>query len=248
MPSRTSSHIVRRAPCSQGRVSPANTRAMLPFAVAGADHAERGAVTGRRERAGVAMGQHADAAAEQVRAELAHVAVRGEVLVLDRLRFAARAQSTPPRARAGHAIERPHEIHRRRPRRAQQSTNAASRLRRIVLRGRDDAPGRRDADRGRAAHGEIADRRRDVGGGRGTRCRFPRTAAGAGRAGAGDRPARARRGSSRGRRLRSRSRATGTLCLRARRLAARRTLRHARSALKNCLPARIETNNTRWPN
>ena len=61
MPSLTSSHAVRREPCMTGRVSSTQTSATLAALVGGADHAERGAVAGGGQRAGVAVGEHARA-------------------------------------------------------------------------------------------------------------------------------------------------------------------------------------------
>ena len=59
MPSRTSSHAVSREPCMTGRVSSTHTSASLPSLVRRADHAEGRAVSGRGQRAGVAVGQDA---------------------------------------------------------------------------------------------------------------------------------------------------------------------------------------------
>ena len=59
MPSRTSSQAVRRAPCRNGRVSSAKTAHLLALLHRGADDAERRAVAGGGERAGVAVRQHA---------------------------------------------------------------------------------------------------------------------------------------------------------------------------------------------
>jgi hypothetical protein len=124
------------------------------------------------------MGQHAHIVAEKMRTELAHAPVGGEVFVLDRARlarepisdirlrfarerFGIRALALP--ARTGHAIERPHEIHRRRPRGAKFSECLVE-VSRILPRRKHDAPSGGDADRGRAAHGKIADRNGDVAG------------------------------------------------------------------------------------
>ena len=59
MPSRTSSHAVSRAPWRNGRVSSANTATFFPCSTARANHAERRAVAGRRERARVAVREDA---------------------------------------------------------------------------------------------------------------------------------------------------------------------------------------------
>ena len=84
MPSRTSSHAVSRAPCRNGRVSSANTAIVLALLDRGADHAERRAVAGRRQRAGVAVRQDARAVGHHRRAVTAHRAAARDVLVVDR--------------------------------------------------------------------------------------------------------------------------------------------------------------------
>ena len=57
--SRTSSQAVSRAPCRNGRVSSAKTCDDLALLGRGANHAERRAVAGRRQRAGVAVRENA---------------------------------------------------------------------------------------------------------------------------------------------------------------------------------------------
>ena len=180
MPSCSSSQTVRRAPCSQGRVSPANTWSMRSCGDAGADHAQRGAETGGGQRAGVAVGQHAAAGRDQLGAQRDPCGGwrRGPRFRWPGLRFRARVrQSLPARAKhATHARERPHQVdrgrsrgiecvHRRRP-------WPHPRPRAVggvdVARGQHHAPGGRDADRRRAAHDQVVDR---LGRPRGCRCR-----------------------------------------------------------------------------
>ena len=57
MPSFISSQAVSRAPWSQGRVSSAKTRMFFPGFVGGADDAQRRAVAGRGQAAGIAVGK-----------------------------------------------------------------------------------------------------------------------------------------------------------------------------------------------
>jgi hypothetical protein len=81
MPSLTSSHAVRRAPCRNGRVSSASTQ---PFAALGrgANHAQRRAVAGGRQRARVAMRQDARLVGHELRAIRAHVTAALDVFVV----------------------------------------------------------------------------------------------------------------------------------------------------------------------
>ena len=88
MPSRTSSQAVRRAPCRNGRVSSAKTATCLPASTRAANHAERRAVAGGRQRAGVAVRQDARVVRHDRRAERAHRAAARDVLVVDGLRLA----------------------------------------------------------------------------------------------------------------------------------------------------------------
>ena len=164
-------------------------------------------------------------------------------------RFAARSSSwiacaslraARPRRRARaprHAVERPHQIDRRRARGAQRRANAGVEMRRIRAAPRARRPRpqrcRSPARRARQDRGSRSRPRRRCG----TRCRFPRTAAGAGRAGAVDRPARARRGSCRGKRLRSRSR-TGGYAMLAGAQVSSAAVRSAMRGAPRSLPAR----------
>ena len=82
-----------------------------------ADHAEGRAVAGRGERAGVAVREDRGRVAEELGAEAADAAVRGDVFVEHRARLGG--QIPPARVNAEHPVERPHQIHRRRARRPQ---------------------------------------------------------------------------------------------------------------------------------
>ena len=86
MPSCASSHAVRRAPCSSGRVSSTQTAAPGRAACGRAHHAERRAVAARRERAGVAVGEHARARGEQLGAVRAHGQAARDLVVVDAAR------------------------------------------------------------------------------------------------------------------------------------------------------------------
>ena len=88
MPSRTSSQAVSRAPCRNGRVSSAKTATLLPCSTAARIDAERRAVAGRRQRAGVAVRQDARAVGHDVGAERAHRPAARDVLVVNRARLA----------------------------------------------------------------------------------------------------------------------------------------------------------------
>ena len=87
MPSFINSHAVRREPCRNGRVSSANTCNLLSRLDGRANHAQRRAVSRGRQRAGVAVRQHASAGGQQHRAVLAHGFIGGDVLHVHALRF-----------------------------------------------------------------------------------------------------------------------------------------------------------------
>ena len=178
MPSRTSSHAVSRAPCRNGRVSSAKTAILLPCSTAAADDAERRAVAGRRERAGVAVRQHARAVGHHVGAESrpsrgsSPRLRRGSPAPRDRAASAISSADSPGlRAlgeRALHPVDRPEQVDRGRPRRRHQVAGLLE-LDRELLRalGRAaphperDAHRGRDADRRRAANDHRPDRLRD---------------------------------------------------------------------------------------
>ena len=148
----------------------------LALRVRGADDAERGTVTGRRQRARVAVRENPRVRRHECRAVVAERAIGGEVFGEDRLRLGdqagARLGHGPPRQTGrdrAHALERPEEIHRGRPRGGQpldrgleigQQRLAARRC--ALARGQRDAERGGDADRGRAADDERADGLGDV--------------------------------------------------------------------------------------
>ena len=106
MPSTWSSQAVSRAPCSHGRVSSTSTE-MPPCArVRGADDAERRAVPGRRQGAGVAVREDAVAGLEQRGAVLADAQAAVDVVVVDRLRAGEQRGGERTPARRGSAQRR----------------------------------------------------------------------------------------------------------------------------------------------
>ena len=177
IPARPSSHAVSRAPWSSGRVSSTHTCASRPRSQAGAQHAARGAVAAGGERAGVAVGQRPVARVEQLRAQVGQRAGRPPAG-----RDGARARAPAGRSSAERALHRPGEVDRGGPRRAQE------------LRGRLRSAGERhavrggQADRGRTAHGQRADRLRHCLRGLAAQPRLLGRQRAAGRARAGRRP------------------------------------------------------------
>jgi hypothetical protein len=146
---------------------------LLAGVVRGTHHAERGAVARGRQRARVAVGEHGGARLEQGSAEFAECAVAGDVLVIDRDRLLAQhlahhLGAAPARAREGaaHALDRPKQIHRGRPRRSKATADAIEGAAGVAL-GRLRHP-ERDAHRGghadrrRAAHHHVLDGARDI--------------------------------------------------------------------------------------
>src|SRR5690606_38746015 len=136
--------------------------------VAAADHAQRGAIAGGGERAGVAVGEHGPRLAQQRRAMLAHAQIGGQVFLLDRPCF---VQQRRDRIGAGrcksvtHARQRREQVDRGRPRRGERGQARLDQLppaRRVLgirLTPRQHhAAGAGDADRRRAAPGHGPDR------------------------------------------------------------------------------------------
>ncbi len=179
--SRTSSQAVSRAPCRNGRVSSANTCVTLPLLGGGANHAERGAVAGRRQRAGVAVRQDPRVLRHDVGAEPAHRPAALDVFVVNRVGLPLERRLELLDRLAGldaggegplHPRDRPEQIHGRRPRRRHQIAQLVEldgelfRALRLALRMPErDAHRRRDANRRRAANHHRLDRARDFGGG-----------------------------------------------------------------------------------
>ena len=121
MPSCSSSQAVSRAPWRQGRVSSAKTRLHLAEPRRRADDAERRAVAGGGEGAGVAVGEDARLVGQELGPEVAHAAAgrRGpprwmaERLVEERRRAASRRPAAAQRVEARpHPLDRPEEVDR----------------------------------------------------------------------------------------------------------------------------------------
>ena len=172
MPSRTSSHAVRREPCITGRVSSTHTSASLPRSCAA-----------RMTPSAVPYPAVASAPALQwVRTRppsgtsAAPWAPMARLAATSSSRIAWASSSSRPRsasigtvrfsiATRAHPLERPEEVHRGRPRGAQAldrlleiRQEAFPPIRATLARRQHDAERGGDADRGRAAHDERADR------------------------------------------------------------------------------------------
>ena len=129
------------------------------------DHADRGAVAGRGQGAGIAVGQDPVALLEQLATERADPPVRLDVLPVQVAGPAK--QSLPQRlALAGFdgavtegaaLVQGPAQVDRRRPGREQELPSGVE-----VAGAEDQAVGRGNADRRRAPHGEPANRAGDV--------------------------------------------------------------------------------------
>ena len=144
----------------------------LALRVGGAHDAERGAIAGRRQRAGIAMRENARVRRHQVSTVVAERLVGGEVFGEDRLRLrgqtgARLGHGTPAQAigDAAHALERPEEVDGGRPRGGEPLDRGLEvgeqRLAgrgRALARGERHAEGGGDADGGRAANHERANR------------------------------------------------------------------------------------------
>lgn len=123
------------------------------------DDTERGADAAGRERARVAVGQHASAIGQQRRAELAHRDACGDIVAVQLPRGVERLLE---RRRAGdrdHALDGPAQVDRGRSRGRKLGRRRVDVS--VPLR-EHDAVRSRDADRGRAADDHVADRSRDV--------------------------------------------------------------------------------------
>ncbi len=128
---------------------------------ASADHAQGRAETGGRQRTGIAVGQYAGVCANQRSAQLAHLAIGGQILVLDRLRFTHQRRGIGTgRDALFHPVQRPHQIHRCRARGTQRGQHLVEWF--ALFRCQRHTPRGGDADRRRAAHGEILDRLGDL--------------------------------------------------------------------------------------
>src|SRR5205823_4767010 len=144
----------------------------------GANHAEGGAITGGRERPRVAVRQHARAVGQHLRAMRPHCAATRDVLVVDLLRLAIEtvrqllSRLSCLRAfaeHALHAIDRPEQVDRCRPRRGHHVADLLEldgeltrALRGAAADAQRDAPRRRDTDRGGAPNHHRANGFRDL--------------------------------------------------------------------------------------
>ena len=153
-------------------------RDLLALLRGGANHAERRAVTGGRQRAGVAVREDPRGLRHQRRAVRAHRPAALHVLVVDRLRLDFEAPldlvDRVAALRGGgerllHALDRPEQIHRGRPRRGHQVADLLElggellgAGRRAAAHAERDAHRGRHANRRRAANHHRLDRLRDV--------------------------------------------------------------------------------------
>ena len=111
-PASRSSNIVRRAPCSSGRVSSTNTCSALPARCAAMIVGERRALAAGRDRTRVAVRHHVALARQHLGAEASDARIDVALFGVDRLRF---GEIIAIGARE-HAIDRIREIDRRRTR------------------------------------------------------------------------------------------------------------------------------------
>jgi len=143
----------------------------LPVLHRRADHAERGAVAGGGQRAGVAVGEHARAVGQQRRTVLAHGAVGPDVLREDLMGLRQQRVGLGGRRVGGerlplqpHALEGPEQVDGRGPARRQHLETAVHGPREFGARGvpvpqrlQCHAIGGGAADRRRAANHHVAD-------------------------------------------------------------------------------------------
>ena len=87
MPSAISSHAVSRAPCKKGPRLVGVNMNLLALLHRRADHAQRRAIAARRQRSGVAVGQHAAFVRQQRAAKRAHRLAGRNVFVVHRVRL-----------------------------------------------------------------------------------------------------------------------------------------------------------------
>ena len=142
----------------------------LALRVRRANDPERGAVAGGRQRARIAVGQDPRPGRHQRCAVIAHRPVGGDVFVEDRLSFGEEARADrvdrhrPTCQQCGaHPVERPEQVHGRRPRRRQSldrrldvGEQAVERRRPALTGSQSHAEGRRDTDGWRTSHDEGA--------------------------------------------------------------------------------------------
>ena len=200
MPRRCSSQAVSRAPWSSGRVSSAKTWSGLALLVGGEDDGQGGAVVGRGQAAGVAVGQDPLPRPDQRGAEAADGPAHRPVLVGDRAglgeqpveQLAGRSARVRPSTAAVDPVEGPEEVDGGRPAGAEVggrlADGTADRAGVAPAASADCAAehgpvGRGDPDRRRPADAERPDRLPDRRARRGSRSGRTRSAAGSGRSG-----------------------------------------------------------------
>ena len=112
IPAVSSSHAVRRAPCSSGRVSSTQTCASRSRSQAASSAPDGAAVAAGGETAGVAVRERARPGREQRRRMRGHRAAALDLVAVDRTRMLRRRI-------VAHLVERPAEVHGSRARLAQ---------------------------------------------------------------------------------------------------------------------------------
>ena len=144
---------------------------LFPLLDGRANHAQRRAIASRRQRAGVAVGQHSAFARHQRRAVASHGLVRGNIFRVHALGLFHElsldlCDGTNPYAFEFllHPPDGPEKIHRRRPRLADYiadlieiALEIADRLRLRVLHAQRNPHGCRHADSGRSPHHHRSD-------------------------------------------------------------------------------------------
>ena len=157
------SQAVRRAPCRNGPGFVGEHVDLFAGLDRGANHAERGAVPGGRQRARVAVRQHGLAVRHQRRAVASDRHAQGDVFLAHLLRFFNHAAddcslgfALQACAQPAHAVDGPKQVYRSRP---GSRERAADRLEiGILLDAQRHAHGRGYANGGRSANHHGLDR------------------------------------------------------------------------------------------
>jgi len=155
-PPRSSSKYVS-ARLATADASRPRTRAGASRALRFDHHTQRGAAAGGRDRSRVAVRQHARALADQFQPGLGNRAIDDALLVVNRFGFIHHVVGSQ------HAVHRPRQVHRRRPRLAHARGHA--RKRRVVALARAeqrDSVRPEHADARRPAHRQGRDRVHDL--------------------------------------------------------------------------------------